>query len=123
MNASKTVFFLSIAAAVAAALPAHAQAAADKTVRLARHHNHTVVRNAPARHVTVVQRPVIVQRPVVIQRPVTIARPVYVAPRAYSSTYGNSYGNYYGNYYRNYWTYYRSYWNYYWSYWTYWNRS
>jgi hypothetical protein len=117
MNVTKALSTLSVAAALAAAFPAQAQP-------LARHHSHTVTRAAPARHVTVVQRPVVVQRtvvvqrPVVIQRPVAVARPVYVARPAYAGSYG--YWNYHGNYYRTSWNYYRSYWNYY--YWTYWNR-
>jgi hypothetical protein len=105
MNVTKTISMLSIAGALAAAFPTQAQP-------LARHHSHTVTRAAPARHVTVVQRPVVIQRPVVV------ARPVYVARPAYAGSYG--YWNYYGNYYRTYWNHYRRYWNYY--YWTYWNR-
>jgi hypothetical protein len=132
MNATKSISMLSVAAALAAALPAYAQR--TEPVRHARPHAHTVVRDVQPRRVTVVQRPVVVQRtvvvqrPVVVHRPVTVARPVYVAPPAYSSAYGNHgnyYGNYYrnyGNYYRNYWNYYRNYWAYYWNYWTYWDR-
>ena len=129
MNVSKSISMLSVAAAVAAALPAYAQRTADDG-RFARHHNHTVVRSAPARHVTVVRRPVVVQRTVVVQRPVTVVRPAYVARPAYSYAYRPTYVNgyrsyanywndwYYWNYYRSYWAYYRNYWTYYWNYWS-----
>jgi hypothetical protein len=123
-----SISVLSVVAALAAALPAHAQRAADDTARLGRHRDHATpaARDARARRVeqhrvTVVRRPVVVQRTVVVQRPVVVARPAYVTQPTYSRAYRGYWSRWnqwsYWNYYRSYWAYYRNYWTYYWNYW------